>query len=808
MTTNIRPAMTPDNTHVVPYHEYANLDPALWVGTYEAGIRYILTDGEGVYMQTPTIWFYLEDHELPSHKEDTVSYIHFITDQRRCMVFNVPDFTIPTGAEIVNSGDWVPALILDRLPADTQMIVSFYNWGQTKGFNPDANDDQVFWADASGITHIKVNSPVHKGWEAPFKALGAEVDNTAKLAKRLKELVRLAAKFTADELDILFIDAINADHEMMIDGQNGMSRRCARKLGLKDWEIRSNLRSMGPLGTIKGDVETISDAQMKAKYGKVYDLVVPRCNLKTELRTDGWSFTTVNPHHAHNQAMFDVQSVSWLGEWLYPRELMKATLTTVIDTVLESLNNGEWPSWMILPEDVAHIDSALPLGEQASEAFNRHYLRWQLFGRKPEESAAIMGMAANAFKSRLQSKLEFRDANGVWKPKMWIPLPWAFYAHILTHECLEMLGYEIPAGAQDKVFYHEPTRSLSIPGDQFIADFMAHGGPDGDDSIKVMIRQDLDGNVWAVLVRSPNSDGEYSIHEVYDWESMPLYHTYGDMPVIDINNAPARIEVIREGQTVAGMPERSRDLAPTFTKEEALHMVEIQADNPGVGRIANAMMVYYDALKSSPTHILAGMEDIVDCVQQTPYAEGFTAINEFNGQLWDEIKDYGMVDSYLARTRVPGSIREELAGTYDGYFSQLFTHFAKEVKRFSELSRTIAFRKRSENLIPEVMTMKVDFNLGIKWVEAAEKQFNAAARLPKGVKTQANHAIIRKMVAALNAMSDEQANFTVLCMYRYCVTPGSTGMTRYGRSDRCLFAPLPEGEQTVMDVLMRALSSF
>lgn len=732
------------------------------------------------------------------------------------MVFNDPDFDPGQDAEAIDTGDWLPALILNRLFADVKMVVSFYNWSQADNFTAGETEDEIYWADPSGIVHLTIESPRMGGWGSPFMALGLDVGISTKLAKRLKEIVRIARYYT-DFTPVVKWVITDESNEKYYDGINIIRRSFARKMGLPKHAVRGNFRSMSKDGLIKGDAVIISDKQMMDTHGD-FDIVAPRVNLKVEIRTMGWTFSTFNPHHAHNQAMFDIQSASWLREWLFPRNLIKDTFTTVVDTVLESLRNGEWPAWMILPEDIAHNDDLLPdVTENASEAFNRHYLRWQMFGMKPEQSASIMGMAANAFKSRLESKLNFRDSKNRWKPKMWLPLPYAVYGHITTHEVLELAGYTISDENKGRLFYHEESASFSLPGEQFADTFEAHGTWDLDDSAKFFLRKVKDEDrIVCVIVRSPNSDGEYSIHDV-DADSIPLYHVYGAMPEVDLTKAPARIEDVLAGQTVAGLPVNTHDLPLSFTKAEADYSIETQEINPGVGYLANAMMAYYASVGKSPTSVLCTMGDAVDAVQQTPYKAAFEAISSFTDDMWQGLAEHGKVDAYIARTRVPWMVAQDME-TYDGFFQSLFVHFKKETIRYSDESRTIAFKKRAENPIVSIMEMDFDPSVmrtaGI-WVTTAEEKFQAvfaenrgSDRKAKAARSAGNREIINRMVAKLLTMDEDEANTLVMAMYRYCVTPGVQPINRYGYSDRSLFAPTDEGTMSTMDIFLRALVSI
>lgn len=727
----------------------------------------------------------------------------------RFMFFNMDN--VPQVGEEIKTGDWIPALIVNRLPANQAMIVKFRSFDQD--VEEILDEGNFCWLDASGITAIEIVGR-EGDWDAAAEVLGFVVHNGPKLSKRLKEWVRITRYYTASRARLLVLETSeHVPDEKYVDGITYVSRSFADKMDIPHWMNRGNGRYVFNEGLIKGDFIIVNNTQMRKTWGN-YDIVTFDVNVKDEFNTTGWTFCTFNPYHAHNQAMFDVQSASWLREWLYPLDLMKDTITRVVDDALQNLRDGNWPSWMMLAEDAHTDDGGLAMSEEmASEAFHRHYLRWQMHGMKPEQSVSIMGMAAYTFISRMRAKYDIRDAQGNWRPQMWIPLPWAFYGHVMTHEALQLAGFTIPNHLRDKLFFHAKTGSVSIPGVEFADTFEAHGTWDLDDSAKFFLRR-VSGTdrIVAVIVRSPNSDGEYSIHEIHNIDELPLYHTYGEIPEIDLDDAPKRIEEVLANQSIAGMPQPPRSKSMVYTAQDARDMYAVQQQNPGIGSVANAMMVYYNTFKQSPRVAPATMGDMVDCVQQTPHEEGFELITEFTKRLWASIMKKNMVDEYMAISRMPRRLRNKVT-TYKGWMFQLFTHYKNEMNRFNTNSRDIAFRNRMNNPIPELVTLDgLDLQRGGKWVMDAERLFDDIAKKNPGHnqwmrarRTELNRNVVRLMVSKLMEMDPAEAEMLTLAMYRFCTIPGLAKEFRYGRSDRALFSPLPAGETTVMDIFIRGL---
>jgi hypothetical protein len=210
------------------------------------------------------------------------------------------------------------------------------------------------------------------------------------------------------------------------------------------------------------------------------------------------------------------------------------------------------------------------------------------------------------------------------------------------------------------------------------------------------------------------------------------------------------------------------------------------------------------------------MGEIVDCVQQTPYAEGFKAIKAFNNQLWNELVRFGSCDSYLLRTRVPESKKGNFT-PYEGYFAGLLTHVKDELTRFRQESKIIAFANRQANLIPEVQTMVFSpdiMDLARRWVAHYEEQVEGITRnkllrgndrATKQARSLAYQKVMRNMVTKLSEMDVASAHMLTLAIYRYVTIPGHEAKYKFGRSDRILFAPAAEDERCTMDIFIDAL---
>ncbi len=768
-------------------------------------------------------------------------FTHHSTPYGRIMSIGIVGFQPEGDCEVIDSGNYLPHLLLQHLPEGLSMIVRFINGTGVSTFcapevpftDVQSNLNEAFgggagnifwWAEPSSnsptIVHLELIGDVPSdivGWGAPVKALGLNLTNGPKIIKRMKEIVRSCAYNDKRRPNIHWFMYLG--DPIAIDGGNCMSRKKANLMGIPKWVRRVNLRVMGPTGLVKGDATIISNAQMRRTWGQLYDFVVPTVNLKNEIATSGWWFATASAHHPHNQAMWDVQSASWLRTSVYPEALMKETLTNILDEGIRALEAGEWPDWMLLSEGEAHLDdsSSMHILEKAEKSFHNMGLRWQMHGLDVQASASILGMAANAFVAKLSSRLYRKSASGRPSPKLWYPLPWAMYGHVSTTAVIEELcGYTVPEEYRDKVWYHNESHSIIYPTDEFVRDFENHGTHDNDDGIRLLARTTEDG-VKGLVGRSPNSDGEYSVHDIV-LETLPLHHTFGEMPYMELAQLPPQIAEVQVGQIITGLPSDNWVRDSYFTEREANHSLQMELINPGVGPLANAMMVYYATFKCSPAMAPASMGDMVDALQQTPSEGAFTEINAFVERLWDEIQSSGAtVDRHLKTTRVPRTIEVE---AHSGYFQRLYLHFQAEVARFKEESRPIAFRKRAEHAVSYIMEMPIsdeEFATGAQWMKLANERFAQvraeANRMRKlGLETQAkrfsatgNKEVVRKVRDALLALDIPTRDMRIFAMYRWAVRPGANAFQRYGKEDYVLFNPAGKGEQTVMDLFCEGL---
>jgi hypothetical protein len=216
-------------------------------------------------------------------------------------------------------------------------------------------------------------------------------------------------------------------------------------------------------------------------------------------------------------------------------------------------------------------------------------------------------------------------------------------------------------------------------------------------------------------------------------------------------------------------------------------------------------------------------------VQQTPYTEGFQAITEFSNSLWLELLEYGKVDEYLLRTRVPNGIRLQ-DGTkiavkkhmmkYEGYFTALFKHMRSETDRYKKTADVIAFRTRNNNHIEAVLEFpfsKWEKKTAQTWVRFYDEQTLSIikkhgvckSRQAKQARSNEMYDLMARMVAKLDKFSNvEDAWSLVLAIYRRVLIPGTGGAEMFGISDKLLFAPAREGERCVMDFFIDALHAL
>lgn len=603
-------------------------------------------------------------------------------------------FSSDNVVEELEGGPYQPAFLNHFFPGIFRIEVRkihakfFGNFGSEPAGVNRVSGEIIRFSTASDQYTVRIKGD-DQGWLGAFNGIGLIIGNSRKMSKRLIEVVRLASAWTYRPVSVpLAMEVIEYDgRETDVDGISAISQsfffECidSNKNASREWRrsqkasVRRgktsvvSLRVLTPMGLIKGNALVLPDWMMGG-----FDIRTSTPNIKSELRTTGWYWATVDPSYgAIPVKSDDLSHAIYRGvKGLYDDETLMGTLRSMLNEFYKDLKSGKRSEWMESLADNA--DEIL----HDKEAFDKYAKNRGLVGRI---QLAVAQLAAVGVPLTSSQTLMFMSVNGlrkqvlgeykpgtVWqdKSKHWFPVPWAYSAHIMTQEALRVFGFYIPE--TDKGFYHEDTHCFVVPGDFFARNYENHGGYDLDDTVKVHIRQVImpDGAVkmMAILLRNPNDYGEWSMIQVDDHG--PVYHRYGDTPpLVDYQELCSKVTQWSElkGQLNIGSlpcvtnPEKIGDV---FSLEDEERTRKASLKMPGgVGTTVIVKMIWY-AMKGKPIEDLcASNEDIIDALQQgLASSQDIELIQKWVDLYWGRISE-SKVDYFWYHTRVPKAVFEQ-----------------------------------------------------------------------------------------------------------------------------------------------------
>lgn len=607
-----------------------------------------------------------------------------------------------TGAGILNSdnvveelegGPYRPAFLehffADSFRVEVRKIHAkfFGNFGSESPTKTSLSGEVIKFSTASDQYTVRIKGNA-QGWLSAFNGIGLIIGNSRKMSKRLIEIVRLASTWTYRSADLpLAIEVINyPGRETDVDGISAISQsfffECvdSNKSASREWRrsmkasVRRgktsvvSLRVLTPMGLIKGNALVLPDWMMENQ-----DIRTFAPNIKSELRTSGWYWATIDPSYgAIPVKSDDLSHAIYRGvKGLYDDETLMGTLRAMLNEFYKDLKSGKRSEWMESLADNA--DDIL----HDKEAFDKYAKNRGLVGRI---QLAVAQLAAVGVPLTASQTLMFMSVNGLrkqllgeykpgttWqdKSKHWFPVPWAYSAHIMTAEALRTFGFYIPE--TDKGFYHEDTHCFVVPGDFFARNYENHGGYDLDDTVKVHIRQvvmpDGSSKTMAILLRNPNDFGEWSMIEVDDHG--PVYHAYKEMPVVNLNELEGKVPQwtkLKSQLNIGSLPcvTNPEKIGDVFSLEDEERTRRASLKMPGgVGTTVIVKMIWY-AMKGKPIEDLcASNEDIIDALQQgLAGSQDIELIQKWVDLYWGRIAE-SKVDYFWYHTRVPKAVFEK-----------------------------------------------------------------------------------------------------------------------------------------------------
>jgi len=431
------------------------------------------------------------------------------------------------------------------------------------------------YADFDALTTIRIKDYRSTDFDDMWSNYGLHVGNSAKMVKRLVELVKPVRGFlinvgdrrerikllTAEDFFTAFpqmktedpeiksgdgISLISMETVLFIFKQNPyMSKSARRRLerDIKNKKITNvTLRVItnidGTPGLVKGnalimDRKTLNKSlRDKGVIGKdeTYDIITSAGdNFKTEFGTDGsWEFVSVEPHHGPGIVKTNDQTMAqfmYIPGVMDPTEILEA-FKAVMDKTYNNLVEGKDIELFANIRSERATTEAEKLNQAVSESREITNMINHFVGTLNElelpmnVSQTLMFRRAQGIRKMFLSKNQGLGNN--WKAssrekKSFMFMPWAYRAYIMPKPILALMGYDIDLN-NDEAFYHEETQTFAIPAKLVVAIMAALGGGDFDDEVMVHIRRMImkDGStrLVALLIRTPNDWAEYYIVDV------------------------------------------------------------------------------------------------------------------------------------------------------------------------------------------------------------------------------------------------------------------------------------------------------
>lgn len=689
-----------------------------------------------------------------------------------------------------------------------------------------------------------------------LRAMGLTITHAKKSAKRLQEIVRqveMALYIEDGEFDIEFKDfGMKGDFIKFFDGKSYIRRSFALQMAdsIPDENRRTmvkflistgalchvTIRILTPKGLIKGDAVIVKDGYIK------HDVVTHPENLKSELKTTGWSFACIWEHAMVHNAVWDVQSETNFRHALTVQH-HHGDILRVVKSVQDSLAEGKLPSWLLLDE-TAHNDDGVVVGDRLSNDYNRSWVRWQAHNLPVEAGQNMTYMAINGIPTRMES-FERDEESGLFK-KMWTPMSNAVLLTVNTWESAHYMGgFDFPGHSRDVCFFDKRVGFI-MPGNRFVQTYNLHGGWDLDDSLKVIIvkvhcsdpeilklhlnktvpdtyipAKAEDAKEMVLLVRSPNGPGEWSIEECeIDTLPIPEEMRHDDITVVDIAKMPLPQDILLKYVQLGNMQSGMTFSGVDMTRDDSRTMIEAQLVNPGIGRFCNHMMVWSSISAGFPSTMLAPMEEIVDTVQQEHDVVKFTQIGAEHKEILKHIRAARVpVDAYLVHTRVSVNARKRLL-TVAGPMTMLYKEYIKSIETIKNDIRNHTLQMRAaqplvryiaNHPVNDVILKQAEhfFYNANSEISAADNKYavnkkwdNAFYKIAmQGAKREALHEVVTNLVAKVDEM--EHPDRFILTLWHF-ILKGNNNKP-LGFSDRIIFQPNAAGERNLMDVLIEAL---
>lgn len=713
----------------------------------------------------------------------------------------------------------------------------------------------IRWSTADHQFNIIVND--NNGWLDAFNKIGLIIGNSKKFAKRSQEFARQSCMYGLYQtLDVEIMDPADLGvDEKYVDGISAVSRSIMVNMienntnASEEWKESMikrvdsgktsiiQLRVLTPHGLIKGNAIVLPDKMMNG-----YDIRTFTPNVKEEIKTDGWYWATAEASYGKLPLMSDDLTLAIYRDVMGVIDpwLMLATTQNALNELVDNYKNGSDSDWR--REVAMNIDNEDDMNPNKSSMIKRiDQLADKLneIGLGVEASQLLMYLKARGVammfgiltpEGKMVAEGDAATQRGVGTR---MPVPFAYRAHIMTREVLEIFGYKFNnKGMQG--FYHDKTHCFVVPGEFFVENYPNHGGPDLDDSINVMIRDFVNEegkrSYKALLMRNPNDFGEWSAIPVAPSEVQHCYHTYGNVPTVIEADLRAKVEQLsvmlnnnKINYDYEALPGASSlTIGDVYSIEDEVRMRKSAQSMPGgTGATVLPKMLTYAITGEVIHNQLVSNEQIIDAVQQGLGTPGdMKLISSSGDRFYREIKDWmvrtgGRIDRYWVKSkRIPMRVGVEFK-----YWGKNYTFVAdKENSPILEMmqAREAIVRAAYKELLEWANTPHMPACVANMEMDADERKLAATefAQITQWFYTVTANGTsrdwARKLVATLEKSDEEKGEaYTDRKMLRL-FRQGFIAKTAkpMGNHDKWLFVVDPELNALPIDWLIRAYKRF
>ena len=572
-------------------------------------------------------------------------------------------------------------------------------------------EDVIFgWADFDAEYMIRVKG--HSSSEfSDMSEFGLVVGNSAKMTKRLVELIRAARGFMVNKAEDKRLRILVMSHSDILDtfphletednackafdGISLMTVESAKRVYRNNGHMSNKAKSQtlnamdngtvtnhtirvvtnvnGVAGMIKGNVLTAPRDQMLGRLRErglisseqVVDIVTSIDNFKEELGTDGtWEIITLEPHHGPGMVKTNDQTLAqFYGiPGLFEADHIVENFKQVLHKSYEDMVAGKDIEWMkniraertsTELEKVKAINSS-----KVTNGMNKMIADIEELGLGLGVSQTLMFMRAQGILKMFLSDNQESGSN--WKAnakekKSFMFMPHAYRAYVMTKEVIWLAGYDIDLDGKQS-FYHEATQTFCMMGITWAKVQGKLGGADLDDEIMIHERRYVRPNgtvnpLVAFLVRTPNDWAEFAILDLA--ESGPAFLTDGDIPTL---NAKDLMKFKSESQ-VGNLPSKTNGStrpSPSVWNWESTQYNAIAGlrKNGGVGGQVKTKMLQYGINNAPFSTLPCANEDMIDALQQCKgTVEDLDTLSAWSSQAMTEVLQSQPMDAYWWNSR-------------------------------------------------------------------------------------------------------------------------------------------------------------